>query len=138
MNTEKPLLKIVLVVEDDDCLKLSINRCLRAIDRNLQIEWVGSVDEAEAYLQTHTVSLIIADHGLLGFRTGLDLWNSNLVKTSRTPFVMISGYPVEYFVRQSTEMPLPPILTKPFSLSEFNTFVSGHFNSQKNEPEVVR
>lgn len=88
----------VLIVEDDPLWQLIIERSLKRIDSNIAVLAVSSVDEALQKFQAKIpFDLVIADQALLGFRTGLDLWDHLLEHRTVVPFILMSGTEREEF-----------------------------------------
>ena len=108
----------VLVVEDDQSLRVVLTRILRQIDPNLSIRWVSSAEEAQTELKNNH-RMVIADIALEGEMTGLDLWKFCEEKYPGTPVVMMSGMPIHQFLGEIKPGEItPPYLPKPFYLGE--------------------
>src|SRR5690606_12190874 len=81
--------------------------------------WSSTADEAERLLEESDYDLFIVDYTLPGLGTGMDLWNKCRRRYPGTPFLMISGIPVQEYLRISgREEMAPAFLPKPFSLRD--------------------
>jgi CheY-like chemotaxis protein len=111
--------KQILLVEDDPYSEMVITRILNRIEVPQDVTWVKSVPEAEAQLIQHQFDLIIADIFLEGERTGLDFWQSCSEKAPQTPFVVVSGLPIDkFFLAIGREAIAPPYIPKPVDVAE--------------------
>ncbi len=116
--------KQLLIVEDDVLLQTLFNQTLKKIAPEVWIEWVTTVEEAEARLKERTFDLILSDYSLTGLQTGLDLWETCMKRYPKTPFVIISGLSIPDFIeRMRGHKNTPPFLPKPFFPGELKQLV---------------
>jgi CheY-like chemotaxis protein len=123
----------VFVVEDDLELITVIDKVLKSIDPEIQIDWATSAEEAVFKLRQKTSGggskpyhLIIADIFLEGDATGLDLWNLCQQTYPEIPLVVTSGLSVEKFISTlGRDTICPPFLQKPFALGECRQMFQG-------------
>ena len=101
----------ILIVEDDRFYKSTFSRMLHSIDRDVDLTWLKSAENAIVALQMKHFDLIISDHILDGDKTGYDLWSHCKKEEIRTPFLLISANDLRL---QGT----PRFLKKPFSIDQ--------------------
>ncbi len=78
----------VLVVEDEPSMRLLLSSLLERA--GFQALAAASVDEAEAVLRSHPVSLVVSDYAL-GAGTGLELLQVVRSERPGLPFVLVSA-----------------------------------------------
>jgi DNA-binding NtrC family response regulator len=126
----------VLIVEDDLCLKTILGRVLGTIDPNVSYTWATSAEEAQMILAEMRVSLVIADFGLVGKTTGLDLWDYCSENLPEMPFLMISGLDIQRFFKLVGQNRIsPPFLSKPFRLGECRTQIHALLGGKESRYE---
>jgi DNA-binding NtrC family response regulator len=111
----------VLVIEDDAALETLLSRAFQDVDRNIEIRWAHTAEEAlleihrEAVDSSRPYAMILSDMYLPGNTTGLDLYQTCLAKIPMVPFVLTSTMTVsEYYDLAMHFSQAPPYLTKPF------------------------
>ena len=146
----------VFVVEDDQELRTVLDRILRAIDPDVEIDWAMSAEEASNRMEYRMklspeapYDLIVADIFLEGDATGLDLWHRCAQLMPSVPLVVTSGMPVDKFfsaLRKYSKnlggpQVSPPYLPKPFSVGECKSMFEAMLNysqsQNKREPNTV-
>jgi CheY-like chemotaxis protein len=116
----------VLVVEDDNFQSFILTQILKSIDPFVKVTHVYSAERAQLQLNNmdSAYSLIIADYGLLGKKTGLSLWRECQAAYPQMPFVMISALSLKSFRKMIGEKEEQPLfLSKPFFAREFREVV---------------
>jgi len=116
----------VLVVEDDLELSTVIERVLRSIDSNVDMDWVTSVECAIGQLEKillqrtlPTYDLIVIDIFLDGKSTGIDFWRTCQDLFPDTPVLITSALSLErFFATIGRDSISPPYLQKPFTAIE--------------------
>ena len=112
---KKQVTKKILVVEDQGEIGLVLDMVLN--DKNLQLDYVSSLLDADEYLQKQEPSVVILDNKLPdGF--GVDFISYIKKKYPAIKIVMISGFPSAKDV--ALENGADMFFEKPFSLDEFN------------------
>lgn len=133
--------KRIFVLEDDLSLAHILDRVLRNIDENIEIDWATSAEEAIEMLKNKTemmgstpYDLIIADIFLEGKMTGLDFWKVCEAVYSDIPIVVTSGLPVDkFFSAVGRDKICPPFLQKPFTIGECKQVLKSLLNYQPSE-----
>ena len=117
----------VLVVEDDECLKLAIYRGLRSINKKIIADWAVNAEEAKYALQStegEPYDLIISDILLPGNKTGFDIAEYCRYRFSKSNLILMSAIPTnEYLEIMKRQSSCPAFLHKPFTMREFVTIV---------------
>ena len=109
--------KTLLIVEDSTLLWSSMKRALKMKMPNVKIDCVTTLEESYKYLASHHVDLIICDYHLPNLRNGFELWESEVTRRLKTPFLMISGMGTESYLNfVKDRKTCPPFLAKPFRL----------------------
>ncbi len=116
--------KSVYVVEDDIELSTVMDRVLKSIDKDVQLDWSTSAEEAIQNVRNaakmgveRPYDLIIVDVFLDGFQNGMDLWNLVKQEYPDIPVVMTSSTRLDSLFTKESEN-LPMFLQKPFSMAE--------------------
>lgn len=109
--------KTVLIIEDSTLLWSSMKRALKMKMPHVRIDCVTTLEEWIEYLATHRVDLIICDYHLPNLRNGFELWESEVMRRLKTPFLMISGMGTESYLNfVKDRKTCPAFLAKPFRL----------------------
>jgi response regulator of citrate/malate metabolism len=140
---QKPITR-VLMVEDDLCLKSIMIRTMQKIDPKAKVDWVVTAEKGmnmitERVLADERYDLIVADIGLPGEKSGLDLWQYCKAVCPETSFVFSSGMPVDRFLTiLRDEMICPPLLSKPFSTGECQQVLTALLDYRNGTPPGVQ
>ncbi len=129
----------VLIVEDDIAASTLIDRVMRSISQDVELDWTTSAEEAIEIIDTahrlkikRPYDLIVSDFYLDGSKNGLDFWNTCRDLFPDIPFVLMSSYEPDFFMQDDSGVLVPYFLKKPFNLRQCRDFFSGFFkNSQK-------
>jgi len=114
-NQNPTVKKKILIVEDQGEIGLVLDLILE--EKSLEPDYVGSLLDADEYLQKNNPSIIILDNKLPdGF--GVDFIIYIKKKYPGIRIIMISGYPSAKDVAIANGADL--FFEKPFSLDEFN------------------
>lgn len=118
-TTSKPkpkVTKTVLVIEDEGHMRLVFDMILN--ERDLQLDYVNSLLDADEYLHQHKPSVIILDNKLPdGF--GVDFIKYLRKKHRKIKIIMVSGFASVRDV--ALENGANVFFEKPFSLDDFNS-----------------
>jgi two-component system, OmpR family, response regulator len=118
-TTSKPKPKVtkkILVVEDEGHMRLVFDMILN--ERELQLDYVNNLLDADEYLQQHKPSVIILDNKLPdGF--GVDFIKYIRKKHRKIKIIMVSGFASVRDV--ALENGANAFFEKPFSLDDFNS-----------------
>jgi len=130
----------VLIVEDDLGLKTIMSRILRQIQPEHLVDWAMSAEKALSFIEDRAkdydtfYDLVIADIGLPGRISGIDLWRRFRREHPTTGFIFSSAMPVDCFLRTIGNDICPPFLTKPFSPGECKQVVQGMLSYRNGPP----
>jgi len=117
-TTTKPKSKVakkILVVEDEGHMRLVFDMILN--ERELQLDYVNNLLDADEYLKQQKPTVIILDNKLPdGF--GVDFIKYLRKKHRKTKIIMVSGFASVRDV--ALENGANAFFEKPFSLDEFN------------------
>jgi len=105
--------KKILLVEDDDLLRKSIQKFLLLI--GYEVIGVESAEAALEAFERQTVDLLITDNHLAGF-TGLDLVRTLRNSGVHMPIVLISGYVNDELKASAKDLGIDSVLSKPMVL----------------------
>jgi DNA-binding NtrC family response regulator len=132
MELEKQIAgKRALIVEDDASVRAILRRVLLSVSPQIEIEWVGSAEEAlpkiknELASRKNTYDLIIADIFLEGSITGIDFWQTcEALCPHASILVMSSMAPDHFFKAIAGARQAPPFLSKPFHTGDCRKIVA--------------
>ena len=125
--------KRILIVEDDLDLVDVLERVLRSIDRDVEIDVATSAETALFRLNERARSadeqrpydLLIADIFLEGRTTGLDVWKICQNVYPEIHLIVTSSLPIDKFLAATgRESAAPPFLAKPFTVMEVKKLFS--------------
>jgi CheY-like chemotaxis protein len=108
---------LVLLVEDDPDIRLSVREMLRGLGHSV-LE-AGSVEEAEALSILPEIGLILSDIQLAGEGTGIDLAHH---LSGRVPMLLMTSLPPGSRLRAAAPC---PVLQKPFVAAELAALIAG-------------
>ena len=124
--------KRILIVEDDLCLQTLMSRLLQSINKDIDLHWVTTAEEAlmvieeEKQLSGRQYDLIVSDIFLPGKRNGLDLLAVCQRICPDSPVLLTSGMPVDQFLKAiGRDAICPPYLPKPFFAGECRQLIEG-------------
>lgn len=124
----------ILIAENNSCLELPLKNLFKSMKWSAKIEWISTAEDAIELIKKMNFDLIIADYTLAGITNGLQLWEYCQKKLPLTPFVMMSGIPVEDFLRLTEGNRAPPYLPKPFSLRDLRQLLETLLSKQNRHP----
>ncbi len=115
----------ILIVEDDELLKVLWSYIIHQADHNAQISWASTEPEGEKLLQQsfkngEEYDLVISDIFLSGSKTGIELW-SQFHEKLEGKMIMTSGIDYSKYVKQLkfTHIPYTPLyLQKPLEMDD--------------------
>ncbi|MEM9812290.1 MAG: response regulator [Pseudomonadota bacterium] len=103
----------ILVVEDDRVDRQTIWRALRKIDRELDIQFAVTIEDARRRLATTSFRGIVLDNTLPdGFGADLAVELSVHETLSRLPVFILSGWPSPFMETKAEEANVCEVLTK--------------------------
>lgn len=103
----------ILVVEDDRVDRQTIWRALRKIDRELDIQFAVTIEDARRRLATTSFRGIVLDNTLPdGFGADLAVELSAHETLSRLPVFILSGWPSPFMETKAEEANVCEVLTK--------------------------
>lgn len=103
----------ILVVEDDRVDRQTIWRALRKIDRELDIQFAVTIEDARRRLATTSFRGIVLDNTLPdGFGADLAVELSVHETLSRLPVFILSGWPSPFMETKAEEASVCEVLTK--------------------------
>lgn len=105
----------VLLVEDEADLLLLIKELLEEL--GLRVLGAQNLKEADAFLNSHHIDLLICDVVLAGARQGLQFINQFQKRFPKCPFVVVTGMAARFEPELSKVNP-QNILYKPFDISD--------------------
>ncbi len=108
---------LVLLVEDDPDIRLSVREMLRGLGHSV-LE-AGSVEEAEALSTLPEIGLVLSDIQLAGEGTGIDLAHH---LSGRVPMLLMTSLPPGSRLRAAAPC---PVLQKPFVAAELAALIAG-------------
>ena len=115
---KKPL--SILIVEDEPDFQEVVQLLLEPFSQNLKFTLSASAEEAALHIIKNRYDLILSDYILTGTSTGLYFWELCQKKCPKTPFIMISGFPVQKFINNAHGLKnIPCFISKPFQTDEF-------------------
>lgn len=117
---ETPVTATILVVDDDDPVRVMLARLLRT--QGYQVLQAAHANEARALLDAQRPDLVISDIVMPG-ESGIELRRSILERWPEIPVILISGYsaegPAEFAARTANTM----FVQKPFAADQFLALV---------------
>lgn len=119
-RTELPLAATILVVDDDDPVRVMLARLLRT--QGYTVLQAGQANEARNLLDTRRPDLIISDIVMPG-ESGIDLRRDVLERWPELPVILISGYSAEGPAEFASRTPNTTFVQKPFAADQFLALV---------------
>lgn len=115
-----------LVIDDDEFSRAILTRAIVMYNPASKITTLGNVRAAQDLIYLNGKSrggvgfdLIISDLDLLGNISGLDLWEQCRIEMPNAKFLLVSGKPLDQFLKMVGEREaLPTYLPKPIRLEQ--------------------
>jgi DNA-binding NtrC family response regulator len=123
----------ILVVEDDEDLKIIVERIFKSISPHITHTWVTTAEKAVTELRTEHYDLVFSDFYLRGNGTGLDLWEFCQDRFPDLPFVMTSGIELQRFFKLvGKKRASPMFLPKPFYAGECKQLIGSFLEPRES------
>jgi len=120
-----PLAATILVVDDDDPVRVMLARLLRTQGYN--VLQAAHANEARALLEANTADLVISDIVMPG-ESGIELRRTILEQFPGLPVILISGYSAEGPAEFAARTPDTTFVQKPFAADQFLALVEQTLN----------
>lgn len=117
---EAVLAATILVVDDDDPVRVMLSRLLRT--RGYTVLQAAHASQARAILDTTAPNLVISDIVMPG-ESGIELRRYMLEHSPEIPVILISGYSAEGPAEFAARTPNTLFVQKPFAADQFLTLV---------------
>jgi len=111
---------LILVVDDDDPVRVMISRLLR--NQGYSVLQASQAAEARAVFETQIPDLVISDIVMPG-ESGIELRRAIAAGHPGLPFILISGFSAEGPAEFAVRTPDTWFLQKPFAVEEFLALV---------------
>lgn len=115
-----PLAATILVVDDDDPVRVMLARLLRT--HGYTVLQAAHANEARAVLASQPVDLVVSDIVMPG-ESGIELRRAMLEQLPGLPFILISGYSAEGPAEFAARTPHTVFVQKPFAAEQFLALV---------------
>ncbi len=115
-----PLTGTILVVDDDDPVRVMLARLLRT--QGYTVLQAAHASEARALLDTRRPDLVISDIVMPG-ESGIELRRGILERWPELPVILISGYSAEGPAEFAARTPNTIFVQKPFAADHFLSLV---------------
>jgi len=115
MISTKKSVRSVILIEDDDLLRLSIGRFLALYDLDVKI--YASGEEALRAICDDTCDIIITDFNLPGMN-GLELVKIMRNRNITTPVILVSAIQGSDFETTALTLGIAAVFTKPLNIEE--------------------
>lgn len=116
----RPLAATILVVDDDDPVRVMLARLLRT--QGYEVLQAANAAEARALLEQSPPSLVISDIVMPG-ESGIELRRGILERWPDLPVILISGYSAEGPAEFAARTPHTLFVQKPFAADHFLALV---------------
>jgi DNA-binding NtrC family response regulator len=116
----RALAAMILVVDDDDPVRVMLARLLRT--HGYTVLQAAHASEARAILEMQPVDLVVSDIVMPG-ESGIDLRRAMLERYPELPFILISGYSAEGPAEFAARAPRTVFVQKPFAAEQFLSLV---------------
>ncbi len=120
LEDERPLAATILVVDDDDPVRVMLARLLRT--HGYTVVQAAHAGEARAVLESQPVDLVVSDIVMPG-ESGIELRRAMLERFPGLPFILISGYSAEGPAEFAARTPHTVFVQKPFAAEQFLALV---------------
>lgn len=117
----------ILVVEDSMDLAVVLERVIRSVAGDCNLDWETRASNGARRLRTSRYDVVIADYFLDGPRSGLSLYDDCARYQDDARFAMMSSLALGSF-RAITGGRVIPYLPKPFTVGEFRGFLHSVFD----------
>ena len=117
---EHDLLATILVVDDDDPVRVMLARLLRT--QGYTVVQAAHANEARAQLDSRPLDLVISDIVMPG-ESGIELRRTILERWPGLPVILISGYSAEGPAEFAARTPNTLFVQKPFAADQFLSLV---------------
>lgn len=125
-------IKKAIIIEDEQVWQLLIARALHRINHRIECQFFYTVDDALTAINSERkADIIIADLGLKGVKTGLDLWDNLLRLKLNIPYAILSGTKKSDFIKKLTpyrQNIVPLYIEKPNSINKLTMQFFDAFN----------
>ncbi|QFG02787.1 response regulator [Tepidiforma bonchosmolovskayae] len=111
-----PMAATILVVDDDDPVRVMLARLLRT--HGFTVLQAAHAAEARAILEREQVDLVVSDIVMPG-ESGIELRRAVLEQRPELPFILISGYSAEGPAEFAARAPRTIFVQKPFAADQF-------------------
>lgn len=111
---------VVLVVDDDDPVRVMLARLLRT--QGYSVHQAASADQARQSLDHERPDLVISDIVMPG-ESGIELRRDIARRWPELPVILISGYSAEGPAEFAARTPNTTFVQKPFAADQFLTLV---------------
>jgi len=123
------MVKQVLIIDDDEVLRYSLNRALSR--HGYQVREAESLAQTQAVLKQHKINWVVLDLRL-GDESGLQLAQWILNHDSAISIVIITGYASVSTAVEAIKLGVKDYLIKPVSVEEIiNALKKGHADANK-------
>jgi DNA-binding NtrC family response regulator len=126
-----PLSGTILVVDDDDPVRVMLARLLRT--QGYTVLQAAHAAEARAILDTQRPDLVISDIVMPG-ESGIELRRGILERWPELPVILISGYSAEGPAEFAARTPNTTFVQKPFAADHFLSLVERTLEDTPSEP----
>jgi len=117
---EPPLAAMILVVDDDDPVRVMLARLLRT--QGYTVVQAAHANEAKNLLDSRRPDLVISDIVMPG-ESGIELRRTILDRWPELPVILISGYSAEGPAEFAARTPNTTFVQKPFAADQFLSLV---------------
>jgi DNA-binding NtrC family response regulator len=120
LEQERPLAATILVVDDDDPVRVMLARLLRT--QGYTVVQAAHANEARSQLDSQRPDLVISDIVMPG-ESGIELRRGILDRWPGLPVILISGYSAEGPAEFAARTPDTIFVQKPFAADQFLALV---------------
>lgn len=125
-----PLAATILVVDDDDPVRVMLARLLRT--QGYDVRQAANATEARAILENGRPDLVISDIVMPG-ESGIELRRGVLDRWPGLPVILISGYSAEGPAEFAARTPDTIFVQKPFAADQFLSLVEQTLTSANTQ-----